>query len=128
MLYDDGSSLTTYDDGSTLAIGTDGASSSTPVPSFSGDRAESMRLQGFSQDQSVPWWQSMATYGFTRAIDNHYRNPPTPSGSQPATYSGQNGRTYANGVMVPNDPLGIGSIPPVLLLGGLALLVYMTAK
>lgn len=127
MQYEDGSYFEQYDDGSTLSIGTDGSTKATPVPSFSRDESEARRLQGFSQDQSVPWWQSMATYGFSRAIDNHYKNPPLAAGSTPTTYAGQNGRTYANGRMEA-DPLGIGSIPPILLLGGLALLVYMTAK
>lgn len=128
MIYDDGSSLTTYDDGSTLSIGSDGSRASTPAPGFAGDKAEATRFQPHNPDQSQPWWASGAMYGFQAVIDNHFRKQPVPTGSTPVTYAGQNGRTYANGTMVQQDPLGIGSIPPILLLAGLGLLIYMTGK
>ena len=123
VFYDDGSSIETYDDGSTIAYDTGGGitgSAPSPYavntsPSFQRDAAENRQLQPFAQDQSKPWWESMAIYGFTRAIDNHFNVARAPSGSQRATYAGQNGNTYQQG------PQGNNNMMMLLIVGGLAL-------
>lgn len=129
--FDDGSSIETYDDGSTIAYDTAGdLTSSTPSPyganaspSFGRDVAEARQLQPFAQDATKPWWESMAIYGFTRAIDNHYNVARTPTGSQPATFAGQNGNTYQQGrIQSPfAGPQGNGNMMMLLIIGGVAL-------
>lgn len=61
-----------------------------------GDANDSRAMQAFSQDPSVPWWQAVATYGLTRAIDNRFGPPSVSGNTSPGSFAGQNGRTYSN--------------------------------
>lgn len=125
MIYDDGS----YDeviDGTTYAFDINGvvANATGPTgayvaaPGFYQDQREQSKLSGFYPGQK-PWWEGLATYGATRAIDAHFGPNPV-QGNQAGTYAGQNGRTYAQGqVGLTGGSDGSGLI--LLALAGLAL-------
>lgn len=101
----------TYDDGSTItndATPTGWATSATPatdsgIAGWSADNAEAAKLSQF-YPQGQPWWQSAATYGFTRAVDAHFAQATVDKTAIPGTYAGQNGKTYAGGRAV--GPIG----------------------
>lgn len=68
-----------------------------------GDVRDSGQMQPFNPAPQRPWWESLALYGVTRAIDNRFA-PPTVSGNvQGGSFAGQNGRTYGN---TPNNAAG----------------------
>lgn len=47
-------------------------------------------------DGGLPWWEKVAAYGLTRAIDNQFGPPPGLAGNiSPGSFAGQNGQTYA---------------------------------
>lgn len=57
-----------------------------------------------AQAQGMPWWQGLAIYGATKAIDNQFPNSPTGvwGNVYPGSAQGANGRTYSQ------RPLGVG--------------------
>ena len=73
---------------------------------FSNDATEAAKLSQFYPTQSAggltpdPWWQSLAKYGVTRAIDAAVGPQSMGTGNQQSTYAGQNGQTYVNGQAV----------------------------
>jgi hypothetical protein len=119
MIYDDGSYDVTeggttyaYDTSGKLAsqvtfqnmqggssFSLDGMGSYPPAyqqaPGYGQDTREQQKLGGF-YPPSAPWWQGLATYGATRAIDAQFGPPPSQSNGY-GTFAGQNGRTYAQG-------------------------------
>lgn len=68
-------------------------------PILSGD-AGSMSQQQFvppvAQAQRMPWWEAVAAYGITRAIDNRFGPVQVAGNTQPGSFAGQNGKTYNN--------------------------------
>lgn len=58
------------------------------------DGIEAQQMQPFAQDQAMPWWQSVITYGATRAIDNRFGPVNVAGNIQAGTFAGANGRTY----------------------------------
>lgn len=120
----------TYDDGSTISY--DGRSvSSTPaidagVGGWTQDSAEADKLARF-YPQGAPWWQQLATYGATRAIDAHYKRAEADRTAQPITFAGQNGRTYAAGATEPGMFGGAGG-GGLLLLGLVAVAAIVLTK
>lgn len=98
-----------YDDGSTITTDAGGAVSST----YSTDSREEAKFgQFYPQGQS--WWESLASYGATRAIDSHFGPKEEDKTAQPATFAGQNGKTYTSGSAVPAGNSGMSGL---LLLG-----------
>lgn len=101
MIYDDGS----YDEtinGITYAFDTSGDVASATqnggyvaTPGYENDYREQSKLGSF-YPPSAPWWQGLATYGATRAIDAQF-GPPAGQQNGYGTYAGANGRTYAQG-------------------------------
>lgn len=106
-----------YDDGSSITdLG--GVVTST----YATDQREQDKLGQF-YPQGTNWWESLATYGATRAIDSHFGPKELDKTAQPATFAGQNGQTYTSGSAVPAGGgmsglvlLGIGLAAAVLLL------------
>lgn len=92
----------TFDDGSTISndeTPTGWTSSSTPaadsgVAGWSADQREADKLGQFYPTGNGEWWQKAAAYGVTRAVDAHFGRPPVNKTSDPATFAGQNGKTY----------------------------------
>jgi hypothetical protein len=103
MMYEGPPQIQTFDDGSTLTTYADGSVRSTNAPIFFTDQVEASRLQPFSQDQRMPWWQSVAAYGVTRAIDTHFNNRSIPTGSIQPGYASDSGQTRSR-----------NSAPPIL--------------
>lgn len=77
-----------------------------------GDRNDTAQMAPFTPtDAGMPWWQGLAVYGITRAIDNRL-GPPTVQGNvQPGSFGGANGRTYSN------NPTGQGGTVSVAGMG-----------
>ncbi len=125
MIYDDGSQIETRPDGS---VWSQDAGSNVwqddPLPAplgtsvFNVDAAEQARMsQGYPQN-GQSWDTNAAFLGISRLIDTAGRTYAAVSrGSLPATYAGQNGKTYVNG-QNPNG--GGGGLGPLLLLGAVA--------
>lgn len=95
--------------------------------SYLADESEAAKFAPYYPGQdaagnAAPWWQGLATYGVTRAIDAAVGPKINGSGGQQSTYAGQNGQTYVNGRLVGGTAQG-DSLLPLLLLGGLAFLV-----
>ncbi len=68
-----------------------------------GDVADTSQMRQFAPDQSVPWWQGIATYGITRAIDNRFGPVQTQGNTTPGSGAGNSGRTYQ---IAPNNAGG----------------------
>jgi hypothetical protein len=130
--FDDGSWLETTNSGDTIAANWAGVPVSKVssggefyrAPSYWTDAREADKLAPFSAQptgaQPVEWWQSLAMYGATRAIDSHFGPPPSNRSNAPPTFAGQNGRTYSQ-IGNPNDTgAGGGGILPMLMLAGAA--------
>lgn len=87
---------------------------------FMTDVREAAKLDAFvpaMQGDSRPWWERVAEFGLTRAIDSHYGAQAVNKTGTPGTFAGQNGRTYVNTTAAP-APTVAGV--PVLLLAAIA--------
>ena len=60
-----------------------------------GDVRDSAHMQPFAQQQGAAWWESLITYGVTRAIDNRFGPTNVSGNTSPGSFAGTNGRTYA---------------------------------
>lgn len=94
-------------------------------PAYATDAREANKLDAFvprPNGDTRPWWERVAEYGMTRAIDNQFGPAPTNKTGAAATFAGQNGRTYsqatASGAAAGQ---GGGSFLPLLLAAGVAL-------
>lgn len=92
-----------------------------------GDIADARAMQPFSPDPSVPWWQNLAAYGITRAIDNRFGPASVQGNTAPGSFAGQDGRTYTNS---PSGHGGgatsaSGGIPSWLMLAALGAVVLL---
>lgn len=91
-------------------------------PGYYTDSREAAKLDGFTArpaGDNRPWYERVAEFGLSRAIDSHYGPQTLPTGSMSGTYAGQNGRTYVNGQQPAGGVSGMG----LLLLAGVAALV-----
>lgn len=110
----------TFDDGSTItdeAVAGGWVTTSTPatdngIAGWSQDRREAEKLNIFYPQNGVSWWENLAAYGATRAIDSHFGQATVDKTSNPAYFAGQNGRTYSTA----------GGMPALSGTGGLLLL------
>lgn len=94
----------TYDDGSTISndFTPSGWVTSATEATDSGisgwsDSAEAAKLNRFYPQGGGEWWQQAAMYGLTRGIDAAFASATVNKTAAPATYAGQNGKTYVNG-------------------------------
>lgn len=93
----------------------------TPTFAWFNDQREAAKMDPYvasTSGDTRPWWERVAEYGVTRAIDNQFGPAQVNKTDMPATFAGQNGQTYSQ---VPpsvfkgySDP-GAGSILPLLL-------------
>lgn len=98
------------------------------LPGDVGDMAQQRFIPPVAQQQGMAWWESIAAYGITRAIDNRFGPAPVSGNVQPGSFAGQNGRTYNNapqatGRTTAPAKQGDGGIG-VALLAGLAALAF----
>lgn len=98
---------------------------------MTGDAAEAAKMEQYTPNptgQQVAWWERVAAYGLTRAIDNEiYKSSGLPPPSQMPTTAGQNGATIPVGGYT---TIGRGGarvqqlgLVEIMLLGGLAYVV-----
>jgi hypothetical protein len=87
---------------------------------FSTDTQEQKRLSAGYPANGQPWSENAALLGVSRLIDTAARSYATVKGSTPASYAGQNGRTYENGQTTARKP---GGGMEMLLIIGAAFLV-----
>lgn len=128
QIYDDGSSTFYDDQGGMGATDVNGVKASyvnqggdffaAPGYSWSGDAAESAKLSQFYPKEGGAWYEQAALYGLTRGIDAAFMSATANKTAAPATYAGQNGRTYVNGQMTSQ---GGGNGMLLLVLAGVAL-------
>lgn len=98
MMYDDGSYDVTDSSGTTYAFDTSGAAASAVTASgqyFAGDYREQSKLSQFYPANGATWYENLAKYGATRAIDAHFAQKTVDKTATGATYAGANGKTYA---------------------------------
>jgi hypothetical protein len=83
----------------------------TPRVDFVSDVRESEKLEPYVprvEGDSRPWWERVAEYGLTRAIDSNF-GPAAPNKTQvQGTFAGQNGRTYPISTASNTAPAGSG--------------------
>lgn len=86
---------------------------------FSTDAREAAKLDPYvpaAAGDTRPWWERVAEYGLTRAIDNQVGPSAPNKTSQPASFAGQNGRTYSQVGPQNTGLLGMGTNTTMLLL------------
>lgn len=114
MIFDDGSTIS--DDGTT--------STASPMGLLPGDVYDTAQMAPFiapaAAKQGMQWWEGVAMYGITRAIDNRFGPVNVAGNTQAGSFAGQNGRTYTNG-RPGTAPASAAGIPWALVLGGVAL-------
>ena len=121
--YDDGSWIETDAAGTSYAANSDGVVVSKveadgdyfQSAAYWTDAREAAKLDPYvprPAGDSRPWYERVAEYGLTRAIDANFGPQPVNKTGVPATFAGQNGRTYstAGGAPVQSQ----GSILPLL--------------
>lgn len=128
--FDDGSWIETDNTGTTYAANTDGTVVSKVEadgdffrsPGYWTDARESQKMDQFTPTAGTgdarPWYERVAEYGLSRAIDNHFGPTSEDKSRAAATFAGQNGRTYSQVNSAP--PFGGSSWLPVALLGAVA--------
>ncbi len=131
--FDDGSWLDTID-GYTYAANTEGtvvsrtdqAGNHFTSQSYWTDAFEDSKVSPYvaaPAGDNRPWWERVAEYGITRAIDNHLGPTSQNKTAAPATFAGQNGRTYSQVGTPLAQGGGMGGLLPVLAIGAAALLL-----
>jgi len=93
-----------FDDGSTITndeTPNGWVTSATPATDSGvagwSDSAEAAKLNRFYPSGGGEWWQQAALYGLTRGVDAAFMSASANKTAAPATFAGQNGRTYVNG-------------------------------
>lgn len=70
------------------------------APTYFGDAVEAARFNQYTpnagQNDTRPWYERVAEYGLGRYIDNRLGPGEVYRSNNPATFAGQNGRTYTN--------------------------------
>lgn len=117
-------------DGSFYELDADGFAVAAVDPNgnyFAADDRESAKLDSYvprPEGDDRPWYERVAEYGLTRAIDSNFGPKSVNKTGSAATFAGQNGRTYsqlgANGQPVAPSG-GIGGLLPLIVAGAVAL-------
>lgn len=127
--FDDGSWIEVVD-GSSYAANTEGVVVSRvdangnyyQSPSYWTDAREASKLDSYvaaPAGDTRPWYERVAEFGLTRAIDNHFGPAQQNKTSAPATFAGQNGLTYSQ-VGTPLQQGGAAGWLPLLMIAGAA--------
>ena len=96
------------------------------VYSMSSDDREIAKLDSYvpkAPGDTRPWWERVAEYGLTRAIDNQVGPPAQNKTTAPASFAGQNGRTYSQVGSPLQQPQGGMSWLPLVAAGVAAFLL-----
>ncbi len=94
-------------------------------PNYGADVREQNKLDAYVPNptgENLPWYERIAAYGLTRAIDANFGPPPTNKTSTGGTFAGQNGQTYSQVAnRQPTAQNGMGNYLPLILAGVVAL-------
>lgn len=131
VYFDDGSWIDTTDDGTTYAANTAGVVVSKleadgdyfRAPGYWTDAREAAKLEAYvpaPNGDTRPWWERVAEYGLTRAIDNQFGPPAANKTTAPATFAGQNGKTYSQVGSTSGSASSSGGIGQILVLAAAA--------
>lgn len=104
--FDDGSYIDTLEDGSTIGYNTAGVPVSKveadgdyfQSPGYWNDAREAAKLDPYiprPNGDTRPWYDRVAEYGLTRAIDANFGQPALNKTQAGGSFAGQNGRTYS---------------------------------
>lgn len=117
-----GLDVTDTDTGSIYSLG-----NTTPIYAWYNDQREAAKMDPFVATGSggaAPWWERVAEYGISRAIDNHFGPAQVNKTDMPATFAGQNGQTYSQvGNQASGNQAGGGSLLPLILAVGAVFLI-----
>lgn len=107
------------------SLGNYGASTETTASVYDSDYREALKLDPYvarPAGDDRPWYERVAEFGLTRAIDAHYGPTAVNKTSTGATFAGQNGLTYSQvGRANTGQPTTLGSVLPWLVAGAVAL-------
>ncbi|MDZ7939271.1 MAG: hypothetical protein U5M53_13755 [Rhodoferax sp.] len=116
MSFLDGGGLNGYGDYTGVVSATDGTY-------YDSDYRESVKLDAYtpsvSGGEQMEWWERLAQYGATRAIDAQFGPPAVNKTGNASTYAGQNGLTYSRANSAPVVNQG-GSVLPLVLAAAVA--------
>ncbi len=128
--FDDGSWIETDNTGTTYAANTEGTVVSKVEADgdffrstgYWTDAREATKMDSFTPTAGAgdarPWYERVAEYGLSRAIDNHFGPTTADKSKAGATFAGQNGQTYSQ-IGAQGGAAG-GSWLPVALLAAVA--------
>lgn len=124
MSFLDGGGLNGYGSYDGVDTATDGTIYDSDFV-YSGDMREAMKLDAYvprPDGDTRPWYERVAEYGLTRAIDSNFGPPATNKTCAVGTFAGQNGQTYriVGSSAVPATQQG-GNMLPVILAAAVAL-------
>lgn len=135
--YDDGSYIDTMENGDTIGYNTAGV----PVnkveadgdyfqsPGYWNDAREAEKLDAYvprPNGDTRPWYERVAEYGLTRAIDSNFGAPATNKTGAGGSFAGQNGKTYSTtpggtvnggGASMPWLPIALAAAAAFFVLG-----------
>lgn len=107
------------------SLGNYGASPETTATVYDTDYREALKLDPYvarPAGDNRPWFERVAEYGLTRAIDANFGPTAVNKTSTGATFAGQNGLTYSQvGRANIGQPAPLGSVLPWLVAGAVAL-------
>jgi len=108
------------------SLGNYGASTSTTSSVYDSDYREAIKLDPYvakPAGDTRPWYERVAEYGLTRAIDSNYGPSAVNKTSTGATFAGQNGLTYSQvgRSNTAQQTASVGNLLPWLLAGAVAL-------
>lgn len=124
MSFLDGGGLNGYGDYTNAAQATDGTQYDSDYV-YGMDEREARKLDPYvprPAGDSRPWYERVAEYGLTRAIDSNFGPPPSNKTGAAGTFAGQNGRTYSQvGSYNGAPPQQGGNWLPLVLAAGVAI-------
>lgn len=92
----------------------EGGMSITGSGMLEGDQYDHLKMAPFvpvpAAAPAMAWWESLASYGVTRAIDNRFGPVNLGGNTSAGTFAGQNGRTYTNTTGAGAQPAGAAGI------------------
>lgn len=98
-------------------------------PSYFSDAVDAARFEQFTpavQGDTRAWYERVAEYGLGRYIDNRWGPSEVIRSNNPATFAGQNGRTYTNVPVQGGAAQGGGT--NLLLIGAVAVAALLLLK
>lgn len=90
------------------------------------DTREALKLDAYvpaPNGDTRPWWERVAEFGLTRAIDNQLGPAAPNKTSQAATYAGENGKTFTQPLAGQGTTPATGGNNKLLMWGAIGLAI-----